>query len=102
MTNSQRLIAVREYLRTWFLDRNEEAEWEVTESIMIRDGFYCGRNFRFATHRAVWFVEEEQVKIYGPDGALLETFSSADIPQPATTLKFQPAPSDSTPVRRAA
>ncbi|WP_153556251.1 hypothetical protein [Roseimaritima sediminicola] len=88
MTNSQRLAAVREHLRAWY-DRQANAQpWEATESILVREGFYCGRTFRFADHRAVWFVEEEEVKIYAADGSLLEVFSTENLTEPAPSVKL--------------
>lgn len=88
MTNSQRLAAVRQTLRTWHQERHPEDQWEVAESIMIRDGFYCGRNFRFASLRAVWFAEEEQVKIYDADGSLLDSFKTDDLVVAEPTVKL--------------
>lgn len=70
MTNSQRLQAVRELLRSWlrqhvpdFSDASQAAE-----SILIRKGFYCGQVFKFPGYRAVWFIEEEELKISTTDG----------------------------------
>lgn len=94
MTNSQRLAAVRQTLRAWYQQRNPEDQWEVAESIMIRDGFYCGRNFRFASLRAVWFAEEEQVKIYDADGSLLDAFKTDELVVAAPTVKLFDAEAD--------
>ncbi len=97
MTNSQRLAAVRQTLRAWFLERHPDAQWEVAESIMIRDAFYCGRNFRFASHRAVWFAEEEQVKIYDADGSLLDSFKTDQLVVAEPRVKLhQPDAEDET------
>ena len=37
---------------------------------MIRDEFYCGRRFHAAAHHAVWFIEEDELKIYRNTGEL--------------------------------
>lgn len=50
----------------------------VHESILIQDGFYCGRKFSRDGYVMVWFVEEQQVKIYSPQGALKLTASVHD------------------------
>lgn len=89
MTNSQRLSAVRQKLQDWFMDQRTDDRWEVRESILIRQGFYCGRRFDFAGFRAVWFVEEDQVKIYRRDGALVATFQPVE--QTAGEPTVQPA-----------
>lgn len=44
------------------------------ESILISNGYFCGRKFVCDQLTAVWFVEENQVKIYSETGALLEMF----------------------------
>lgn len=44
------------------------------ESILISNGYYCGRKFVCDEVSAVWFTEENEVKIYGSTGSLLETF----------------------------
>jgi hypothetical protein len=86
MTNSQRLATVRERLIRWMADHVAPDDADAAadsqpspiqrESILIRDGFYCGRRFDLGTHRAVWFLEEDEVKIYGGEGKLLGVLSS--------------------------
>lgn len=42
------------------------------ESILIRDGYYCGRRFGNGEMEAVWFLEENELKLYASDGSLVE------------------------------
>ncbi len=80
MTNSQRLSTVRDQLIRWITSQNGAAVYEgsgsaegspiLSESILIRDGFYCGRRFDLGSHRAVWFLEEDVLKIYSSQGEL--------------------------------
>lgn len=49
------------------------------ESILIRDEHYCGRRFSTSTHRAVWFIEEDQVKIYTTDQQLCCVLNADEI-----------------------
>jgi hypothetical protein len=50
-----------------------QAECEpMRETILIRDGYYCGRRFETDAAVAVWFVEENQVKVYQADGTLAQ------------------------------
>lgn len=42
------------------------------ETLLIRDGYYVGRHFKFEHARAVWFVDANTFKFYGNDGALLK------------------------------
>jgi hypothetical protein len=48
---------------------------ELRETILIRDGLFCGRKFRCCGHSVVWFMEENQIKFFGPAGNLLRTAS---------------------------
>ena len=70
MTNQQSLDAVRDYLRHWYATQHRSLDWEPVESLLVNDGFYCGRKFLFGPYKAVWFVEENQVKIFNPDGTV--------------------------------
>lgn len=101
MTNSQRLATVRACLLRWLAtsradgtsrDPSDIDNEIVRESILIRDEFYCGRQFHTATHRAVWFIEEDQLKIYDRDGEHIcslsgeEIDSGASLPMPSAVL----------------
>jgi len=44
---------------------------EMRETILIRDGYYCGRRFETEAAAAVWFMEENQVKVYQADGKVV-------------------------------
>jgi hypothetical protein len=45
---------------------------ERRESLLIHEGTYCGHRIRKGDFQAVWFIEEDQVKIFAPDGRLLD------------------------------
>lgn len=117
MTNSQRLEAIRQHLQAWFAAQTDGQPWEASESILIRDGFYCGRCFQLPGFRAIWFFEEEQIKVYRSTGELLATFSANEAisaPTDEPTLHIDQARNraseqeategeiESFPVRRAA
>jgi hypothetical protein len=55
------------------------------ETILISQGLYCGRKFECAGFHAVWFVEEDELKLFGASGQLLLATS-------AVALLEQPAP----------
>jgi len=46
---------------------------------MINDGFYCGRKFAFGPYTAIWFVEENQIKVFNPDGTVAHSASSEEL-----------------------
>ena len=109
MTNSQRLAIVRTCLLRW-LQQNDEnaagAETILRESILIRNEFYCGRQFHTAHHHAIWFIEEDQLKIYDADRQILAVFTGDEIDaEPEATILKLPRPDESDEsddIRRAA
>ncbi|WP_147867349.1 hypothetical protein [Stieleria maiorica] len=110
MTNSQRLATVRAHLQRWLaatvtpsrretvsegkpegMDQasSDDAQGDaneagiVSESILIRDGFYAGRTFHATTagdtYRATWFMEPDELKIHGAGGTLVASFQGDEI-----------------------
>lgn len=53
---------------------------ELRETILISDGSYVGRRFDGPQGHAIWFVEEDQLKFFRPDGSM------ARVIEPATAL----------------
>ncbi|MFK8114362.1 MAG: hypothetical protein AB8B91_19325 [Rubripirellula sp.] len=93
MTNSQRLANVRACILRWLSEQHvDNAEPDTgssdilafkspihRESLLIRDEFFVGRRFHSENHTAVWFVEEDELKIYHHDGSLACVFNSQQI-----------------------
>ncbi len=48
----------------------------IQESILIRNGLFCGRKFVCDGYQVVWFFEEDEIKFYSPCGDLLKTDSA--------------------------
>ena len=48
----------------------------VGESILIRNGLFCGRRFRCSGYQVVWFIEEDEIKFFSPCGDLLKSTSA--------------------------
>ncbi len=48
----------------------------VEESILIRNGLFCGRKFRCSGYHVVWFIEEDEIKFFSPCGDLLKATSA--------------------------
>jgi hypothetical protein len=68
------------------------------ETILIRDGLYCGRKFQIPGYEVVWFVEEDEIKVFGPCGNLLSTNSAITVLNELDTENQQQL----TPTRRVA
>jgi hypothetical protein len=87
MTNSQRLANVRACLVHWLAEQGETNADDAAglqspiqrESILIRDEFFVGRRFHTAHHTAVWFIEQDELKVYKADGQLACVFHSDEI-----------------------
>ncbi len=100
MTNSQRLAIVRSHLLSWLgengSERDSAAPQIVSESILIRDGFYSGRSFHAAvgdqTFRAIWFMEPDELKIRNAQGDVVAAFQGGQIkpPEPQTAVADSP------------
>ena len=73
MQNDRQTNDVRSHVRGVFLQHGANPQDPIEEAILIRDGFYWGRRFRCGPLEAVWFVEEDQLKIYNQQGVLLKT-----------------------------
>jgi len=105
MTNSQRLDAIRGYLKRWFATQTDGQPWEASESILIREGFYCGRCFHLPGFRAVWFFEEDEVKVSRLSGELLAVFHGQEILAEAevgTTLNLEAARAEAEAAKKQA
>lgn len=59
-------------LRIAFLEAVGETDLnKIRESILIREGVYCGRQWTLNDYALVWFCEESQVKLFAPGRHLL-------------------------------
>ena len=54
----------------------ETAHEQIRETILVKSGVYCGRRFTCHGHVLTWFVEENEVKLIGPDGRLVSSCSA--------------------------
>jgi len=102
MTNSQRLSSVRGALRMWIAerhpDRTDDTE-PASEAMLIRDGFFCGRRFRFQNYHAVWFLEEDELKIRDLDGNAVALLGTVEIDRLARSWDEATHPSEAVEVR---
>jgi hypothetical protein len=49
------------------------------ESVLIKNGYYCGHRFESEEFQAVWFLEEDQIKFFGRDGSLVHVLCPASV-----------------------
>jgi hypothetical protein len=69
---------IRLLVRHTMLEWNIPAAEGLEETILIRNGFYCGRRFATAAAHAIWFCEENQIKFYGEQGTVLHVIRNVD------------------------
>jgi len=107
MTNSQRLAAVRRCLDRWLEQQHCDADIDIRDAVLIRGGFYVGRRFELGQFHAVWFMEEDQVKVHDAAGNVLARFDTqaidlANAPEEAVEdeATIMAMPSLSEPVRQ--
>ena len=72
MHGVQLVERVRSIVHQTFAELGSSAELVPSEAMLIRDGFFCGRRFVAEGLEAVWFVEENEIKFYDSDGAVLQ------------------------------
>lgn len=60
----------------------ETADEQIRETILVKSGMYCGRRFAVHGHVLTWFIEENQVKLIGPDGRLITSCSASTFVTP--------------------
>lgn len=61
---------VRALVRSTFAELGLDTTQPWRETVLIREGVYCGRRFDLPGGHAIWFVEEQQIKFYRGDGRL--------------------------------
>lgn len=48
------------------------------ETMLIRNGLFCGRKFECEQHQVVWFLEEDEIKFFSPVGEMLKATSALE------------------------
>lgn len=81
MQHAEALESVRSTVRDTFVQLGAADGFQLNEHILLRSDAYCGRRFLAEGLRAVWFVEENQVKIYAKDGTVVRVFTVEDVAQ---------------------
>ena len=66
---------VRELIREIFLELGANPMAKEMESLLIRSGAYCGHRIDKDGFRAIWFIEEDQIKFYDRSGSLARSLA---------------------------
>jgi hypothetical protein len=70
VSHNQLTAHVRQLVYETFREFGLPSDAAPQETILVRDGLYCGRRFDAAGLHAIWFLEEGLIKVYGPEGLL--------------------------------
>lgn len=70
MGNVQRLDRIRSLIRQTFSELGGLEDQTLRETMLIRNGFFCGRRFDQEGLQAVWFTEEDEIKFFDRSGSL--------------------------------
>lgn len=62
MQHAQLLERVRQMVKEKFTEQGIASLDDFCETILVRDGHYCGRCFTSGDLRAIWFIEEGVLK----------------------------------------
>jgi hypothetical protein len=85
MQHAEILEAVRRLIRRSFAELGGEPDAEMSETILIRHDHYCGRRFCASGLQAVWFIEEDEIKLYSPEGDVVRMGSAREAVQHSAT-----------------
>lgn len=77
--STTRSAFLRIYIAESLLRFGANPSMQTSETLLIRDGSYCGQRFRRGDYQAVWFVDEDQVKFYGPNGEVLDVVHPSEV-----------------------
>lgn len=75
MQHAQLVERVRQIVKETFSSRGLTSFDDFCETILIREGTYCGRCFSCGDYRAVWFLEEDAIKFFCRNQGLVFTRS---------------------------
>ena len=68
MSHGEAIERVRHLIAAAFASLGVANPHQFRESILLSGGHYCGRRFDIEGAHAVWFVEENQIKVTAGDG----------------------------------
>jgi hypothetical protein len=91
MPHTNTLEGIRQTIRGAFAELGASEGLRMSEHILIRNDLYCGRRFRCGGFEAVWFIEENQIKIHGSDGTILRVLPEAGFSRTAIEVELRAA-----------
>jgi hypothetical protein len=66
---------IRKFVQQQFAEISPDLDRIDQETLLIRNGQYCGHRYQNDRLTAVWFLEENQLKVYDEAGHVLRVVS---------------------------
>jgi len=82
MDSKSHVDVIRERIHGFYSELGLPFPVGANESILLNDGYYCGRRFEYDGLNAIWFIEENEIKYYDRDGTLLHADAMTARQQP--------------------
>jgi hypothetical protein len=78
MQPAQITDSVRNSVLRTFVELGIDADLPLRETILIRDGHYCGRRFESGDLTALWLLDDRKIDISRADGTVVQTILVAE------------------------
>ncbi len=78
MSSSSPIDRMRAAVATQLQQLGVQSPIDLHETLLIRNGLFCGRKFQCEGHLVVWFIEEDEVKFFSPFGELLKSTTAIE------------------------
>jgi hypothetical protein len=78
MSSSQAEFVRNAFRHVVTLHSGLEPTTSILETTLIRDGSYCGRRFSMHGYNLIWFIDEQQIKLFDRSGSLLKSMATRD------------------------
>lgn len=82
--NSTCPTAIRKLVESTLKDAIGESATITGETLLIRAGHYCGHRYLSQHANAIWFREEQQIKVYNEAGHVVRVVSTMESLVPRT------------------
>ena len=70
---------IRQLIQDQFTELSATSGSMLDETLLIRDGQYCGHRYQTDELSAVWFLEEDQIKIYNHAGHVIGVICPSEV-----------------------
>jgi hypothetical protein len=65
--------AIRSHIERLFADHGAVADARIEETLLIADGFYCGRRYSYGQLQAIWLAKQDELEFCKADGTVEKT-----------------------------